>query len=33
MPAVVSADIQQQHLLQMSIIVQTCNKDLDEFQT
>ena len=33
MPAVVSADIQQQHLLQMSIIIQTCNKDLDEFQT
>ena len=33
MPAVVSADIQQQHLLQMSIIIQTCNKNLDEFQT
>ena len=33
MPAVVSADIQQQHLLQMSIIILTCNKELDEFQT
>ena len=33
MPAVARADIQQQHLLQMSIIIQTCNKELDEFQT